>query len=62
VTSLLFFPKVPEMSEDIVLPIPNLKPPEYVFKLASTAIGHLHEESRKELMEGIVKDGKYVSS
>jgi 26S proteasome regulatory subunit N7 len=47
------------MAEDIVLPIPNLKLPEYVFKLANPSLSHLHEEARKELMEGIEKDGMY---
>jgi len=44
------------MAEDIVEPIPNLKLPEYVFRLSESGLGRLHEESRRELMEGIKKD------
>ncbi|KIY68741.1 PCI-domain-containing protein [Cylindrobasidium torrendii FP15055 ss-10] len=44
------------MSEEVVLPIPNLSVPQYVFILSSPSLSHLHAESQKELIEAITKD------
>lgn len=44
------------MSEEIVLPIPNLKLAQNYFVLSSPHLSHLHEDARKVLLEGIKAD------
>ncbi|OCH93449.1 PCI-domain-containing protein [Obba rivulosa] len=44
------------MPEDVVLPIPNLNLPQQYFILNNPALGHLHEDARKQLLEGIQAD------
>ncbi|KAI0076430.1 PCI-domain-containing protein [Panus rudis PR-1116 ss-1] len=44
------------MSEDIVLPIPNLELAQHAFVLSSPKLKHLHENARKELLKGIEAD------
>ncbi|KAJ3500340.1 hypothetical protein NLJ89_g9843 [Agrocybe chaxingu] len=52
------------MSEEVVLPIPNLNIPQNLFVLSNPAFNHLHENARKELLEGIKADqmGPYYRS
>jgi len=44
------------MSEDSVLPIPNLKLPQQYFLLSTPSLAHLHDDAKKELLEGITAD------
>ena len=44
------------MSEEVVLPIPNLKLAQNYFVLSSPHLSHLHDGARKELLEGIKAD------
>ncbi|KZS86637.1 PCI-domain-containing protein [Sistotremastrum niveocremeum HHB9708] len=44
------------MSEEPILPIPNLKIPEWNFHLASPKLEHLHETARAELLKAIEVD------
>ncbi|THH03687.1 hypothetical protein EW145_g6087 [Phellinidium pouzarii] len=44
------------MSEEVVLPIPNLDLPQYHFNLTEPSLGHLHQDALKRLLEGIEKD------
>ncbi|TCD65935.1 hypothetical protein EIP91_002003 [Steccherinum ochraceum] len=44
------------MSEDIVLPYPNLELAQYYFILSSPSLSHLHENARTELLKGIQAD------
>ncbi|KIJ54737.1 hypothetical protein M422DRAFT_63995 [Sphaerobolus stellatus SS14] len=44
------------MSEDIVLPYPNLELTQCAFILSQSSLGHLHEQARAELLAGIEKD------
>jgi 26S proteasome regulatory subunit N7 len=43
-------------SDDIVLPIPNLKLPQQYFLLSTPTLSQFHEGARTELLEGIKKD------
>ena len=45
------------MSEEVVLPIPNLTLPQHYYILSQPGLTHLHNDSRKALVEGIEKDG-----
>ena len=49
------------MSDDTVLPIPNLALAQDYFVLSSPSLSHLHENARKSLLEGIQADRKCVS-
>ncbi|KDR68659.1 hypothetical protein GALMADRAFT_256432 [Galerina marginata CBS 339.88] len=44
------------MADEVVLPIPNLRVPENLFVLSNPALKHLHDNARKELLEGIKAD------
>ncbi|KDQ61274.1 hypothetical protein JAAARDRAFT_173883 [Jaapia argillacea MUCL 33604] len=44
------------MAEDIVLPIPNLNLAQHYFTLSTPTLSHLHDNARKELLEGIKTD------
>ena len=44
------------MSEEVVLPIPNLKLAQSYFVLSSPHLSRLHEDARKVLLEGIKAD------
>lgn len=44
------------MSEDLVLPYPNLELAQYYFILSSPSLSHLHENARTELLKGIQAD------
>ncbi|KAI0707981.1 PCI-domain-containing protein [Earliella scabrosa] len=44
------------MSDDAVLPIPNLALAQDYFVLSSPSLAHLHENARKSLLEGIQAD------
>ncbi|KAI5121382.1 hypothetical protein M0805_001195 [Coniferiporia weirii] len=44
------------MSEENVLPIPNLNLPQYHFTLTEPSLGHLHHDALRLLLEGIEKD------
>lgn len=44
------------MSEEVVLPIPNLKLAQNYFVLSSPHLSHLHENARNVLLEGIKAD------
>ncbi|KAG6371981.1 26S proteasome subunit RPN7-domain-containing protein [Boletus reticuloceps] len=44
------------MSDDTILPIPNLSLPQHVFSLLSPSLGHLHEDARNKLLDGIKAD------
>jgi len=44
------------MSEDIVLPYPNLELAQFYFILSSPTLSHLHENARAELLKGIQAD------
>ena len=48
------------MADDAVLPIPNLALAQDYFILSSPSLAHLHEGSRKSLLEGIQADRKYA--
>ena len=50
------------MSEEVVLPIPNLKLPDYIFQLSNKKFEHLHEDARKKLLEGIEADRELIDS
>ncbi|KZW00236.1 PCI-domain-containing protein [Exidia glandulosa HHB12029] len=43
-------------SEDVVLPIPNLKLAQHHFTLATPELSHLHDAAREQLLAGIEKD------
>ena len=45
------------MSDDVVLPIPNLELPQYNFALTTASLSHLRDHARAELLKGIQKDG-----
>jgi 26S proteasome regulatory subunit N7 len=45
------------MSEEPVLPIPNLNVPQCLFGLSNPSLKHLHDKARKELLEGVKADG-----
>ncbi|KAG9309195.1 26S proteasome subunit RPN7-domain-containing protein [Chiua virens] len=44
------------MSDDAILPIPNLTLPQHVFVLLSPSLKHLHDKARNELLDGIKAD------
>ncbi|RDB28088.1 26S proteasome non-ATPase regulatory subunit 6 [Hypsizygus marmoreus] len=44
------------MADEVVLPIPNLNLPQHLFILSKPQHAHLHENARKELLEGIKAD------
>ncbi|EMD38248.1 hypothetical protein CERSUDRAFT_113407 [Gelatoporia subvermispora B] len=44
------------MPEDVVLPVPNISLPQQYFILSNPALSHLHEDARKQLLEGIQVD------
>ncbi|KAI9568050.1 26S proteasome subunit RPN7-domain-containing protein [Boletus coccyginus] len=44
------------MSDDVVLPIPNLSLPQHVFTLLSRSLRHLHDNARDTLLDGIKAD------
>lgn len=50
------------MSEDIVLPIPNLELAQHYFVLSTPSLSHLHENARTELLKGIEADRMYAGS
>ncbi|KIM37948.1 hypothetical protein M413DRAFT_20188 [Hebeloma cylindrosporum] len=52
------------MADEIVLPIPNLTIPQNLFVLSNPALKHLHDNARKDLLEGIKADqmGPYYKS
>lgn len=41
---------------DVVLPIPNLALPQYLFVLSTPSLSRLHDDARTQLLEGIEKD------
>lgn len=45
------------MADDIVLAIPNLLLPQYLFTLSSQSLSAGHETARTELLQAIEKDG-----
>jgi len=47
------------MADELVLPIPNLTIPQNLFVLSNPALKHLHDNARKDLLEGIKADRKY---
>ena len=47
------------MSDEVVLPIPNLKLAQAYFVLSSPHLSHLHDDARKVLLEGIKADRPY---
>ena len=47
------------MSDDTVLPIPNLALAQNYFVLSTPSLEHLHGNARKELLEGIQADRAY---
>jgi hypothetical protein len=54
--------KVTEMADDIVLPIPNLKLPQYHFILTEPKLAHLHEKAGVDLLKGIEADGEHSNN
>ncbi|KAF8163849.1 26S proteasome subunit RPN7-domain-containing protein [Crassisporium funariophilum] len=44
------------MADEVVFPIPNLTLPQNLFILSNPLLKHLHENARKELLEGIKAD------
>lgn len=46
----------PTMADEVVLPIPNLTIPQNLFVLSNPALKHLHDNARKDLLEGIKAD------
>ncbi|KAG7446757.1 proteasome 26S subunit [Guyanagaster necrorhizus] len=44
------------MSDEVVLPIPNLAVPQHLFILSSPSLSHLHEHSKHALLEAINAD------
>ena len=44
------------MADDAVLPIPDLKLPQLYFILTKPSLSHLHEDARRDLLEGIKND------
>lgn len=49
------------MSEDAVLPIPNLGLAQNYFVLSTPSLDHLQQDARKELLEGIQADRTCIS-
>jgi 26S proteasome regulatory subunit N7 len=47
------------MADEVVLPIPNLTIPQNLFVLSNPALKHLHDNARKDLLEGIKADRTY---
>jgi 26S proteasome regulatory subunit N7 len=47
------------MADEVVLPIPNLTIPQNLFVLSNPALKHLHDNARKDLLEGIKADRLY---
>jgi 26S proteasome regulatory subunit N7 len=45
------------MAEEII-PIPNLSLPQHLFTLISPTLAQLHDNARKQLLEGIKADSK----
>lgn len=44
------------MADDTVLPIPDLKLPQLYFTLTKPSLSHLHDDARRDLLEGIKND------
>ncbi|KAF8875057.1 26S proteasome subunit RPN7-domain-containing protein [Infundibulicybe gibba] len=44
------------MADDVVFPIPNLELPQHLFTLTSPAFAHLHDNARKEFVQGVQAD------
>ncbi|KAF9643433.1 PCI-domain-containing protein [Thelephora ganbajun] len=44
------------MADDAVLPIPDLKLPQLYFILTKPSLSHLHDDARRDLLEGIKND------
>jgi hypothetical protein len=44
------------MADDAVLPIPDLKLPQLYFTLTKPSLSHLHDDARRDLLEGIKND------
>lgn len=44
------------MADEVVLPIPNLLLPQHLFVLSKPSQTHLHDNARKDLLEGILAD------
>ena len=49
------------MADDAVLPIPDLKLPQLYFTLTKPSLSHLHDDARRDLLEGIKNDRKSPS-
>lgn len=52
------------MADEVVLPIPNLSIPQNIFLLSNPKLSGLHDNARKDLLEGIKADkmGPYYRS
>lgn len=46
------------MSDDAILPFPNLSLPQHVFILLSPSLKHLHDNARNSLLDGIKADSR----
>lgn len=44
------------MSDDVVLPIPNMELAQHYFVLSTSSLSHLHDNARKELLAGVQAD------
>lgn len=49
------------MSDDTILPIPNLSLSQHVFTLLSPSLRHLHDNARTQLLDGIKADSTSIS-
>ena len=47
------------MSDEVILPIPNLDLPQAHFVLTQENLAHLHQDALRTLMAGIEKDGPW---
>jgi hypothetical protein len=50
------------MSDEAVLPIPNLSLSQHVFTLLSPSLKHLHDNARNTLLDGIKADSTHIHS
>jgi hypothetical protein len=46
------------MPDELVVAIPNLAIPQNLFVLSNPKLIHLHEDARKQLLEGVKTDGE----
>lgn len=58
---LFNFTTTTTMADDIVLHIPNLHLPQYLFTLSSPNLSDRHHNAREELLKAIETDGKLGS-